>query len=68
MEHKFVLATGVQPITVEIINECDVIIELPNAKVTTLVSQKVVMIIEWEDIPVEASAMIGEGFHPGYCS
>ena len=56
---KFVLATGVQPVTVEIITECDAIIELPTAEIAMLVSQQVVMIVNWEDIPAEASAMIG---------
>ena len=63
MEQRFHQATGVQPLSVEVINfyECDAMIELFSLENIALVSQRIQQIQDWEDIFIEISVLNGGG-------
>ena len=56
---RFRQSTGVVPLTVEIVSSSDAIITVSSTEIVTLLSQKVFSIKDWEDIPVEVSALVG---------
>ena len=56
---RFRQSTGVVPLTVEIVSSSDAIIMVSSTEIVTLLSQKVFSIKDWEDIPVEVSALVG---------
>ena len=56
---RFRQSTGVVPLTVEIVSSSDAIITVSSTEIITLLSQKVFSIKDWEDIPVEVSALVG---------
>ena len=43
---------------IRVINDTDTIIKLPSVKVLAMLSQRVKQIIDWEDIPVNATAIM----------
>ena len=56
---RFRQSTGVVPLTVEIVSSSDAINTVSSTEIVTLLSQKVFSIKDWEDIPVEVSALVG---------
>ena len=56
---RFRQSTGAVPLTIEIVSNSNAIITVSSTEIVTLLSQKVFDIKDWEDIPVEVSALVG---------
>ena len=52
--------TGIEPLSVDVVNDVDVILEMPNDALVTRVGQELQKVVEWGGYDVDVSSLMAK--------